>query len=67
VGERPSEAARIIELAAALSGDEDAAIAWFKYQPIVGFGGKTAEQLVGEGHADAVLWHLDTLEAGGVA
>jgi uncharacterized protein (DUF2384 family) len=59
-----SEIARIIARAAELAGDEDRAIIWFRHQPIVGFSGKTAEDLVAEGHADAVLWHLDSLDAG---
>lgn len=59
--------ARIIARAAELSGDEGRAIIWFRHQPIIGFDGKTAEQLVGEGHADAVLWHLEGLENGAYA
>jgi len=61
---RLGDIARIIGRAAELSGDEGRAIIWFLHQPIVGFGGKTAEELVAEGHRDAVLWHLDGLEAG---
>jgi uncharacterized protein (DUF2384 family) len=56
--------ARIIERAAQLAGDEGRAIIWFRHQPIVGFGGKTAEELVEDGHAEAVLWHLESLENG---
>ena len=59
--------ARIIARAAAMTEDESAAIIWFKHQPIVGFGGKTAEELVEAGHADAVMWHLESIEQGGVA
>jgi len=59
--------AAIISRVAAITGDEGAAIIWFKYQPIVGFGGKTAEELVQDGHADAVMWHIDSVENGGVA
>lgn len=57
------EIARIIARAAELSGDEGKAIIWFRHQPIVGFG-KTAEELVEAGHAEAVLWVLDTMEQG---
>ncbi|WP_375287589.1 hypothetical protein [Sphingomonas sp.] len=57
------EIARIIARAADLSGDEGKAIIWFKHQPITGFG-KTAEQLVEEGHGDAVLWALEGMEQG---
>lgn len=55
--------ARIIARAADLSGDEGKAILWFKHQPITGFD-KTAEELVEEGHADAVLWALEGMEQG---
>ncbi len=61
------EIAAIIARVAAMTEDEGAAIVWFKHQPIVGFGGKTAEDLVEEGHADAVMWYIDSVEAGGVA
>ena len=61
------EIARIISRAAELTEDEGAAAIWFKYQPIPGFGGKTAEEIVEAGHAEAVLWHLESIEAGGVA
>jgi hypothetical protein len=60
------EIARIIARAADLSGDEGKAIIWFKHQPITGFG-KTAEQLVEEGHGDAVLWALEGMEQGAYA
>jgi uncharacterized protein (DUF2384 family) len=59
--------AAIIARAAEMSGDEARAIIWFKHMPIVGFGGKTAEQLVEEGHADAVMATLETMEQGGYA
>lgn len=58
------EIARIIARAAELSGDEGRAIIWFRHQPITGFDGKTAEQLVEEGHATAVTWHLEGLANG---
>lgn len=57
------EIARIIARAAELSGDEGRAVIWFKYQPIVGFG-KTAEELVEMGHADAVLEDLERMAEG---
>lgn len=58
------EIARVIAQAARLSGDEDKAIIWFRHQPIPGFGGKTAAELVESGHADAVVWYLHSLEEG---
>ena len=61
------EIASIISRVAAMSEDVGAALLWFKYQPIVGFGGKTAKQLVEEGHAQAVLGYIESVENGGVA
>lgn len=60
------EIARIIARAAELSGDEGRAIIWFKHQPIVGFG-RTAEELVEMGRADAVIWTLESMEEGSYA
>jgi uncharacterized protein (DUF2384 family) len=56
--------ARIIGKAAEMTGDEGRAIIWFRHQPIAGFGRKTALDLVEEGHAEAVMWHLESLENG---
>ena len=55
--------AQIIARAADLAGDEGRAIIWFKYQPIPGFG-KTAEELVEGGHAEAVMWTLESMDQG---
>ena len=60
------EIARIIARGAQLAGDEGRAIIWFKHQPIAGFG-KTAEELVEAGHADAVMWTLESMEQGSYA
>lgn len=63
----PKSAARIdplIKRVAALVGNEDRAIAWFNYQPIPAFGGKTARELVAANRREAVSLHLDTLENG---
>ncbi|MBW4330283.1 hypothetical protein KY084_05280 [Stakelama sp. CBK3Z-3] len=57
------EIARIITRAAEMTGDEGRAIIWFRHQPIAGFG-KTAEQLVEQGHADAVMGTLESMEQG---
>ena len=57
------EIARIIARAAELTEDEGRAVIWFKYQPIPGFG-RTAEQLVEDGHADLVLEDLERQAAG---
>jgi uncharacterized protein (DUF2384 family) len=64
---RLGEIARIIALASDLIGDSDRAIIWFRHQPLAGFDRKTAEELVTEGHSQAVLKHLEMLEEGGYA
>jgi uncharacterized protein (DUF2384 family) len=64
---RLGEIARIIVTAADLTGDVGRAIVWFRHQPIAAFGQRTAQELVMDGHADAVLKHLDTLADGGYA
>lgn len=56
--------AGIIAKATELSEDEDQAIIWFKFQPIPGFANRTAEQLVEQGHAAAVMTHLGRMEDG---
>jgi uncharacterized protein (DUF2384 family) len=61
---RLGEIARIVALAAELTGDHGRAVVWFRYQPLAGFEHKTAEQLIAEGHADAVLKHLEMLSDG---
>ena len=62
------EVARVITTASdLLGGDMGKAIVWFRYQPLSGFDGKTAEDLVTDGHADAVLTHLELLRDGGYA
>ncbi len=58
---------RILTVAEDLTGDADKAILWFRHQPIAGHGGKTALQLVEEGHAQAVLQHLEDLRDGNYA
>ncbi|MDQ2861151.1 MAG: MbcA/ParS/Xre antitoxin family protein [Pseudomonadota bacterium] len=64
---RVGEIARIVTAAAEIVGDDAKAAVWFRHQPLMGFGGQTAEELVSAGHADAVLNHLDTLTDGGYA
>jgi uncharacterized protein (DUF2384 family) len=65
---RLGEVARVIATAAdLLGGDTGRAIVWFRHQPLAGFDGATAEELVAAGHADAVLAHLETLRDGGYA
>jgi uncharacterized protein (DUF2384 family) len=50
-----------------LDGDIGKAVIWFRHQPLAGFEGQTADELVANGHADAVLTHLHMLQQGGYA
>ncbi|MBM3578154.1 MAG: DUF2384 domain-containing protein [Alphaproteobacteria bacterium] len=68
VQKRLGDIARIITMATELLGGEQGrAIVWFKHQPLAGFDGRTAEELVASGHSDAVLAHLDLLREGSYA
>ncbi len=62
---RVGEVARIVSAAAEIIGDDAKAAVWFRHQPLAGFAGRTAEELVAAGHAAAVLRHLDQLADGG--
>jgi hypothetical protein len=65
VQERLGEVARAVAAAAELvEGDQDRAILWFRHQPLSGFAGRTAEELVADGHVAAVLAHLAMLRDG---
>lgn len=44
-----------------MGGDVAKAAIWFRHQPLSGFDGQTAEDLVATGHADAVVTHLAML------
>jgi uncharacterized protein (DUF2384 family) len=68
VQDRLGEVARIISTASdLLDGDDVRAVIWFRHQPLSGFDGETAEELVAGGHAGAVLRHLAILREGGYA
>lgn len=65
VQSRLGEVARIVAAAAdLLEGDTAAAVLWFRHQPLAGFDGATAEELVASGHVEAVLAHLESLRDG---
>ncbi len=65
---RLGEVMRILtEAADLLDGDMGKAVLWFSHQPLAGFDGRTAEELVTEGHAQAVLTHLGMLRDGAYA
>lgn len=59
-----SPVVRILAMAAEMGGDESRAVIWFKHQPIPGWAGKTAYDLVGEGKADKVLAYLEAVRSG---
>lgn len=49
------------------AGSQLAAYAWFRSEPLPGFGGLTPDQLLREGKADQVHAYLDRVMAGGHA
>lgn len=59
-----SPVVRILAMATEMAGDEQRAAIWFKHQPIPGWAGKTAYDLVGEGKADKVLAYLEAVRSG---
>ena len=59
-----SPVVRILAMAAEMAGDESRAAIWFKHQPIPGWAGKTAYDLVSEGKSDKVLAYLEAVRSG---
>lgn len=59
--------ARILTEVEELTNDPSQAVVWFRHQPIPAFGGKTAQDLVEAGHAEAVFAFLEHLRDGGYA
>jgi uncharacterized protein (DUF2384 family) len=55
---------RILTMALEMAGDEQRAAIWFRQQPIPGWAGKTAYDLVQEGKADQVLAYLEAVRSG---
>ena len=55
----------IVRRIADWAGGEQQAIAWYRFEPLPAFGGRTAETLVKEGKAAAVLGYLDHIALGG--
>ena len=43
------------------------AYAWYRSEPLPGYGGQTAARLVQEGQAEAVMDYIDAVDAGGFA
>ncbi|WP_119389014.1 antitoxin Xre/MbcA/ParS toxin-binding domain-containing protein [Taklimakanibacter lacteus] len=59
-----SPVVRILSMAIEMTGDESRAVIWFKHQPIPGWAGKTAYDLVSEGEAGKVLAYLEAVRSG---
>jgi hypothetical protein len=64
---RLREMLEILNRVEAQAGSEIAAYAWFRSEPLPGFGGMTPDQLVRDGRADQVHAYLDRVMAGGYA
>jgi len=59
-----SPLARILAMATEMAGSEGQAAIWFKHQPLPGWAGKTAYDLVAEGKSGEVLKYLESVRAG---
>ena len=57
----------ILNRVEAATGSPLAAYAWFRAEPLPGFGGATPDQLLREGRAEHVHAYLDRIMAGGYA
>lgn len=64
VDEALSPVVRILAMAAEMAGDEARAAIWFKHQPIPGWAGKTAYDLVRERKAEKVIAYLEAVRSG---
>ncbi|MBV9249807.1 MAG: DUF2384 domain-containing protein [Acetobacteraceae bacterium] len=65
---RLGDVMRVLTDAAELLGNDlGKAVVWFLHQPLAGFDGQTAQELVTAGQAQAVLTHLAMLRDGGYA
>ena len=61
---RMREMVKVISAVAQLTGDIQKAIYWYRNDPILDYGQRTAAELVAQGHADAVLAYIRDLENG---
>ena len=59
-----SPVVRIVAMASEMAGDESRAAIWFKHQPLPGWAGKTAYDLVRERKADKVNAYLEAVRSG---
>lgn len=68
VGDEPGvESAEVLARVRAWAGGAEAALFWYRSQPISAFGDRTAESLVKSGQAAALRDYLDSLALGGYA
>lgn len=56
--------AHVLAMAIEITGEKNRATFWFKHQPIPGWAGKTAYDLVGEGKIDKVADYLESVQLG---
>ena len=64
---RLRDVAEIINRVLPWAGSPAQAFAWYRAQPLPSFGDRTAEDLVKEGHAEAVKAYLSRIAVGGYA
>jgi hypothetical protein len=64
---RLRDTAEIMSRVQGWAGSEAAAFAWYRSQPLPGFGNQTAEDLVKAGRAGAVKRYLAEIDGGGYA
>lgn len=64
---RLRDVAEIINRVLTWSGSVQQAFAWYRAQPLPGFGDQTAEDLVKDGRAEAVKRYLSRIAVGGYA
>ncbi|HEC12991.1 MAG TPA: DUF2384 domain-containing protein [Acidiferrobacteraceae bacterium] len=65
--QRLHEIVSIINRVTPWCGDAFQAYAWFRSEPLPGFGGLTAEELVKDGRAQAVQGYIASIAEGGYA
>jgi hypothetical protein len=58
---------QVIERATRWAGTRSAALTWFKTQAIPALGNRTAQDLVKRGDFEAVLFYLESMDAGAFA
>lgn len=64
---RDREAAEILEAVLPMAGSAARATSWYRTQCLPSFGGRTPEDLVREGHAEAIKAYLRRISMGGHA